>query len=262
MEQNELVVFENFSVLNQKALSLPIGKVSIRQVLLITAGFLVATIAYLAITDLLYAVVSFVPFVVIAMINTKIVSLDQIIKSNLSFLIRGTSLSKRYLNRKKSKERKDTKTISKREKDGNITQVKEKKSLLSIDGIASLIDSILLKKPKKKEDNENADAYDNNNEDDPDKKTKGRNNSVMLSVNHDENILTLSNMQTVKQKGKNKKSLFSKNKEKKKIQDYLECTLDQTRLENSDYIIKKGNLTIPLHKSKKYSITVNDEKIT
>ena len=59
MEQNELVVFENFSVLNQKAMSLPIGKVSIRQVLLITAGFLFATIFYLATTDLLYAGASF-----------------------------------------------------------------------------------------------------------------------------------------------------------------------------------------------------------
>lgn len=77
MEQNELVVFENFSVLNQKTMSLPIGKVSIRQVLLITVGFLFATIFYLATTDLLYAGASFIPFVVLAMINTKIISLDQ-----------------------------------------------------------------------------------------------------------------------------------------------------------------------------------------
>ena len=103
MEQNELVIFENFSILNQKAMALPIGKVSIRQVLLITMGFFIATIMYLATSDLIYAGVSFAPFVVLAMINTKIVSLDQIIRSNLSFLIRGTSLSKKYLNLLKSK---------------------------------------------------------------------------------------------------------------------------------------------------------------
>ena len=114
MDQNELVVFENFSVLNQKAMSLPIGKVSIRQVLLISAGFLFATIVYLLTTDLLYAGASFVPFVVIAMINTKIISLDQIIRNNLSFLIRGTSLSKKYLNHKKSKEKNIQGNIQKR----------------------------------------------------------------------------------------------------------------------------------------------------
>lgn len=257
MEQNELVVFENFSVLNQKAMSLPIGKVSIRQVLLITAGFLVATIFYLATTDLLYTVTSFVPFVVIAMINTKIVSLDQIIKSNISFLIRGTSLSKKYLNRKKSKDRNDSKVVSKKEdKDNNATPIKEKKPLFSFDGIASLIDLILLRKPKKKDENANAD----NNV--LAKKTK-RSNSVVLSVNHDENTVTLSNLQTIIEKDSKheKKLLFSNKKNKKRIQDYLECTLDKTRLEDSDYIVKKGNLTIQLHKSKKYSIKANDEKI-
>ena len=254
MDQNELVVFENFSVLNQKAMSLPIGKVSIRQVLLITAGFLFATIFYLATTDLLYAGASFVPFVVIAMINTKIISLDQIIKNNLSFLIRGTSLSKRYLNHKKSKE-KNSKVISKKEKDSDSTALKEKKSLFSIDGISSLIDIILMKKPKDKDKDTLKDQKENS---DTNNKTKG-NHSVVISVNHDDNTITISNMKTIKQKGKNN-SLFSK-KKKEKISNFLECILDQTKLEESDYIIKKGIVTIPLHKSKKYSINANDEII-
>ena len=257
MDQNELVVFENFSVLNQKAMSLPIGKVSIRQVLLITAGFLFATIFYLATTDLLYAGASFVPFVVIAMINTKIISLDQIIKNNLSFLIRGTSLSKRYINQKKSKER-DSKKLSKKDNNNTAkTTIKEKKSLFSIDGISSLIDIILMRKPKdkntktSKEKENNSDANKNN-------KTKG-NHSIVISVNNDENIITISNLKTAKQKGKNN-NLFVK-KKKEKISDFLECSLDQTKLEESDYIIKKGIITIPLHKSKRYSINANDEII-
>ena len=254
MEQNELVVFENFSVLNQKAMSLPIGKVSIRQVLLITAGFLFATIFYLATTDLLYAGASFVPFVVIAMINTKIISLDQIIRNNISFLIRGTSLSKKYLNHKKSKER-DSKTISKKDNDNAKKTIKESKSLFSIDGISSLIDTIMLKKPKNKE-NKTPKEQENNSA--KENKTKG-NHSVMISVSKDDNIITISNLKTAKQKGKNN-SLFAK-KKKEKISDYLECSLDQTKLEESDYIIKKGIITIPLHKSKRYSVTVNDEII-
>ncbi|MDH5666036.1 MAG: hypothetical protein OEY10_07050, partial [Nitrosopumilus sp.] len=56
------------------------------------------------------------------------------------------------------------------------------------------------------------------------------------------------------------KSLFAK-KKKEKISDYLECIMDQTNLEESDFIIKKGIITIPLHKSKKYSIKANDEII-
>ena len=259
MEQNELVVFENFSVLNQKAMSLPIGKVSIRQVLLITAGFLFATIFYLATTDLLYAGASFVPFVVIAMINTKIVSLDQIIKNNLSFLIRGTSLSKKYLNHKKSKER--SKTISKKDKDdGNsTTTVKENKQVLlfSIDGIASIIDIILMKKPKNN-NTKTPTEKENNSVTNSNTKTKG-NRSVVISVNKDENIITISNLKTIKEKGKNN-NLFAK-KKKERIQDYLECTLDQTNLEESDYIIRKGIITIPLHKSKRYSINANDKTI-
>ncbi len=255
MEQNELVVFENFSVLNQKAMSLPIGKVSIRQVLLITVGFLFATIFYLVTTDLLYAGASFVPFVVIAMINTKIISLDQIIRNNISFLIRGTSLSKKYLNHKKSKER-DSKTISKKDNDDNAkTTIKEKKSLFSIDGIMSLIDIILMRKSKDKE-KKTSKGQQNNSANQNKTKT---NHSVVISVNNDDNIITISDLKTIKEKGKNK-SLFAK-KKKEKIQDYLECMLDQTKLEESDYIIKKGNLTIPLHKSKKYSINVNDEII-
>ena len=251
MEQNELVVFENFSVLNQKAMSLPIGKVSIRQVLLITAGFLFATIFYLLTTDLLYAGASFTPFVVIAMINTKIISLDQIIRNNVSFLIRGTSLSKRYLNHKKLKERSEI--ISK--KDDDSTTVNEKKSLFSIDGLESLIDAILMKKPKYKE---NKISKEQENDSANENKTKG-NHSVVISVNNDDNIITISNLKTIKQKGKND-NLFAKNR-KEKIQDYLECFLDQTKLEESDYIIKKDIITIPLHKSKRYSINANDEII-
>ena len=237
MEQNELVVFENFSILNQKAMSLPIGKVSIRQVLLITAGFFFGTILYLATTDLIYAGVAFAPFVIISMINTKIVSLDQIIRNNISFLIRGTSLSKRYLNSIKSNTNSTKKTESK------IIQIDEKKKqLLSFDGIIKSIESIILKKPKDPKENKSSKQKNN----------KAENHSVVLSVNHDENILVLSNL-----KNKSKK-IFSK---KENILKFLESSLDGIKLVESDYIIKKGTVTIPLHKSKKYSVTINDEKI-
>jgi len=237
MEQNELVVFENFSILNQKAMSLPIGKVSIRQVLLITAGFFFGTILYLATTDLIYAGVVFAPFVVISMINTKIVSLDQIIRNNISFLIRGTSLSKRYLNSIKSKNVNSAKKV-----ESKITPINEKKSMFSLDGLIQSIESLILRKPKDSKENKPSKTKDN----------KAENHSVTLSINHDENILVLSNL-----KNKSKK-IFSK---KENILKFLESSLDGIKLVESDYNTTKGTVIIPLHKSKKYSITVNDEKI-
>ncbi|MDH3394751.1 MAG: hypothetical protein OEL52_01190 [Nitrosopumilus sp.] len=238
MEQNELVVFENFSILNQKAMALPIGKVSIRQVLLITMGFFLATIVYLATTDLMYAGVSFAPFVIISMINTKIVSLDQIIRNNISFLIRGTSLSKKYLNSLKSKSNDSSQKV-----ESKITPIKEKKKqLFSLGEMIKSIESIILKKPKNKDDDE---------ENSTGAKTKIKNHSVILTVHQDNNFITLSNLKG----GSNK---FSK----EKILNYLESSLDGVKLEPSDYQIKKGIVTIFLHKSKKYSIKVNNEKIT
>ena len=247
MEQNELVIFENFSILNQKAMALPIGKVSIRQVLLITMGFFIATVMYLATSDLVYAGASFAPFVVVAMINTKIISLDQIIRNNISFLIRGTSLSKKYLNLLKSKNRNNN-SIKKTE--SKITTIKEKKKMFSLDGIIKSIESLFSKKSKNKGDDdkkENASAADAN--------TKIKNHSVVLTVHHDDNSITLSNL---KGKNGNGKKFLSK---KEKILDYLESSLDGIPLEESDYSIKKGTITIPLHKSKNYSIRVNDEKV-
>ena len=246
MEQNELVIFENFSILNQKAMALPIGKVSIRQVLLITMGFFIATIMYLATSDLIYSGVSFAPFVVLAMINTKIVSLDQIIRSNLSFLIRGTSLSKKYLNLLKSKNSKHNNSVKNAE-ESKITPIKEKeKKMFSLDGIIIKSMESLFSKKSKGEEKENSAA-------DADENAKIKNHSVMLTIHHDDNSITLSNL-----KSDNGKKFLSK---KEKISGYLESYLDGTSLEESDYTIKKGTITISLHKSKKYSIKVNDEKI-
>jgi len=252
MEQNELVVFENFSILNQKAMALPIGKVSIRQVLLITMGFFIATIMYLATSDLIYAGVSFAPFVVLAMINTKIVSLDQIIRSNLSFLIRGTSLSKKYLNLLKSKNRNSN--SDKKAEESKITPIKEeKKNLFSLEGMIKSMESLFSKKSKSKGNN----IGGKENSIDDNANTKIKNHSVVLTIHHDDNSVTLSNLKGKKSNGSGNKFLSKK----EKILDYLESSLDGILLEESDYSIKKGTITIPLHKSKNYSIKVNDEKV-
>lgn len=95
MRHVELVAFENDSILHQKALSLPIGKVSLRQLGVLVVGILNVFTVY-AITDNFWIVaVLFAVFLGIEMSNTKIMTPDQMIKSVILFLNRGTSLSKK-----------------------------------------------------------------------------------------------------------------------------------------------------------------------
>jgi len=80
--------------MQEKALSLPIGKVSFRQMGVILSGILGAMIAYFVTKDFVVPGVVLAIFLGLGLINTKIMNPDQVIKANLLFLIRGTSLSK------------------------------------------------------------------------------------------------------------------------------------------------------------------------
>jgi hypothetical protein len=95
MRHVELVIFENDSILNEKALSLPIGRVSFRQLGVILAGVLAAMISYFVTKEIIVPGVVLAVSLGLGMINTKIMTPDQMIKANLMFLIRGTSLRKK-----------------------------------------------------------------------------------------------------------------------------------------------------------------------
>jgi len=104
MRHVELVAFENDSILHQKALSLPIGKVSLRQLGVLVMGILSMFTVY-AITDNFWiAGMIFAIFLGIGMPNTKIMTPDQMIKSTILFWARGTSLSKKpeYMQKKRT----------------------------------------------------------------------------------------------------------------------------------------------------------------
>jgi len=102
----ELVTFENDSVLNQKSISLPIGKVSIRQTAILFSGILVTFLVFMTTDNLVISGLVFVIFLGIGLIGTRVMTADQMIKSHLMFLIRGTSLEQKpeYMEKPKKKQ--------------------------------------------------------------------------------------------------------------------------------------------------------------
>ena len=105
----ELTAFENDSVLNQKSLSLPIGKVSIRQTAILFAGILVTFLVFLSTDNLIASGAIFAIFLGIGLIGTKVMTADQLIKSHLMMVIRGTSLEQKpeYMQKNKNKNKKN-----------------------------------------------------------------------------------------------------------------------------------------------------------
>ena len=102
----DLVTFENDSVLNQKSVTLPMGKVSIRQTVILFAGILVTFLVFLTTDNLIISGLVFAIFLGLGLIGSKVMSLDQMIKSYLILLVRGTSLDVKpeYMEKKKKKQ--------------------------------------------------------------------------------------------------------------------------------------------------------------
>jgi len=102
----DLVTFENDSVLNQKSISLPMGKVSIRQTVILFVGILTTFLVFLTSDNLVISGLVFAVFLGLGLIGSKVMSLDQMIKSHLILLIKGTSLDVKhdYMEKKKKKQ--------------------------------------------------------------------------------------------------------------------------------------------------------------
>ena len=102
----DLVTFENDSVLNQKSISLPMGKVSIRQIVILFVGILTTFLVFLTSDNLIVSGLVFAVFLGLGLIGSKVLSLDQMIKSHLILWIKGTSLDVKpdYMEKKKKKQ--------------------------------------------------------------------------------------------------------------------------------------------------------------
>jgi len=137
MRHVELVIFENDSIMHEKALSLPIGKVSFRQLGVILAGILVSMVTYFVTKDFIAPGVVLAIFLGLGLVNTKIMSPDQMIKANLIFLIRGTSLKTEKVKKVKEKSNRQ------------YTKSNEKVKLSILSQIIPQLESLFVKQNKK-----------------------------------------------------------------------------------------------------------------
>jgi len=266
-QEIELVVFENVSVMHQKALSLPFGKVSLRQLLMLSAGMLGAVIAYSVTGEIWYPTIVFGGFFALGMITTKVLTLDQMLKSTILFLIKGTSLSK------KPQYMISTKKQSTNHDNNNNTNSKRTESPAEnkniIQQTISQIESLFGKKSSVVEKDELIEEETTDNIEDDFQEEKRYSVDVTLQS---DNVLQISNLQdhrNITQENPNNTiekflSLFKKtssNNFNKNIPELITVYLNGTKLAKRDYTIHKKDksVLIPLNDDSEYSVIVNDE---
>ena len=267
MRHVELVIFENDSILNEKALSLPIGKVSFRQLGVILIGVLAAMMSYFITKEIIVPGVVLAVSLGLGMINTKIMTPDQMIKANLLYLIRGTSLRKKpetiisNNNGKKNTNFKCSTTTnnkSKKKKDRALPQF-----------IFSQIESFFVKPSKKKEVTSQDITKTSNN----DKNTKSH--AVKIRLTPD----SMLHVMPIRQNAKNNSNLINRllfslnissknnpnhNRQEKLLEDKVTILLDNQEID--DFVVfekNDGSVTILLDKHSEYDISaVADGKDT
>ena len=250
MRHVELVAFENDSILHQKALSLPIGKVSLRQLGVLVIGILSVFAAY-AITDNFWvAVVIFAVFLGIGMPNTKIMTPDQMIKSIVLFLIRGTSLSKKpeYLQTSKSKQKQKKKNSS-----VFTTETQTNNNIIS--KILSQIESLYKKKESKSIENLS---------------NKNKNYSIKVELTS-ENMLNIIPTKIKKENKNNSignllnsltvsKTNLSDQNDSNFLENHVSILLDNKKLKSDEILSKNQSIYVLLDKSSKYDIETFSDK--
>ena len=269
----ELVTFENDSVLNQKSISLPIGKVSIRQTAILFSGILVTFLVFMTMNNLVMSGLVFAVFLGIGLIGTRVMTADQMIKSHLMMLINGTSLEQKpeYMeNPKKIQQQQQTSN----EKFNLLKQNEQQKNNNGlVNQILSQIESLYKNKKgngitnAKKESKLLVNKIENNN--------KKFSASIELT---DQNIIhvTSKNNNATKplsstEKKKNNyfvDSLLKKISKKEKpesdsIKDHIIVSLDGKPIDESNGTIIKSKelLSLVLENNQRYAITITaDEK--
>ncbi len=224
----DLVTFENDSVLNQKSITLPMGKVSIRQTVILFVGILTTFLVFLTSDNLIISGLIFAVFLGLGLIGSKVMSLDQMIKSHLILLIRGTSLDVKpdYMEKKKKRQDDidnhdvgDSKTRLQQLEDEH---QQDNNGLVNkaISEIQSLFQKNYSIKQKQSKENKNFSA------------------KIQLD---DQNILNVSLFKNKKQNNEPiNKQLGMTSKEN--ITEHVTIALDGKKLEKSQYEIKSNNM--------------------
>ena len=257
MRHVELVIFENDSILNEKALSLPIGKVSFRQLGVILAGVLAAMISYFVTREIIAPGIVLAVSLGLGMINTRIMTPDQMIKANILYLIRGTSLRKkpqRIIHHNNDKENTDFKHNTTNNKTEKTTKKKDKTSLQTI---FSQVESFFAKPSKKEIVSSDIIKADNN------EKTKSHSVKIRLTPDNMLQILSV-RQDTMNKSNPIDKLLSSLNRSSKnnhihdreeKLLNKVTILLDNQGIDDSVIFEKDdGSMNILLDKHSEYDI--------
>ena len=257
----DLVTFENDSVLNQKSISLPIGKVSIRQTAILFSGILVTFLVFMTTDNVIVAGFIFAVFLGLGLIGSRVMAADQMIKSHLMLLVRGTSLDVKpeYMEKKRKEQPEQHAGNS------NIQNSKQKGEELQksnnglVNKALSEIQSLLLSSFKKKDTNQNKQNRNGKQqkESSTSKKYENRRFSGKIELT-DQNILNVSLYKKTKQSQKNNgddsnsnplenmlrnlsKKQIPVDSHKENITEHVIITLDGKELEQSQYAIKNDD---------------------
>jgi len=249
----DLVTFENDSVLNQKSISLPIGKVSIRQTAILFSGILTTFLVFMTSDNLIMSGFVFAVFLGLGLIGSRVMAADQMIKSHLMFLVRGTSLDVKpeYLEKKKKKQQQQQ--INNNATPNSKQEIESQKNNNElINKALSEIQSLLFKKKdaKQKEQYKN----DTTHEDDTQKPSEDKNFSAKVELT-DQNILNVSLYKT-KQSQNNSDDSSSVEKmlsnllkkqtivkpPKENLTEHVTIALDEKELEQSQCTIKSNDI--------------------
>jgi len=254
----DLVTFENDSVLNQKSISLPIGKVSIRQTAILFSGILVTFLVFMTSDNLIMSGFVFAIFLGLGLIGSRVMAVDQMIKSHLILLIRGTSLDVKpeYLEKKKKKQQQINNNAAPNSKQ-EIKLQKNNNEL--VNKVLSEIQSLLLLFKKKdipqKEQHEN----DRLQENDTQKISEDKRFSAKVELT-DQNILNVLLYKKVKQNQTDNddddddsnpveqmlsnllKKQTAVKPPKENLTEHVTIALDEKELEQSQYAIKSNDI--------------------
>ena len=270
----ELVTFENDSVLNQKSISLPIGKVSIRQTAILFSGILVTFLVFMTMDNLVISGLVFAVFLGIGLIGTRVMTADQMIKSHVMMLVRGTSLEQKpeYMeNPKKKQQQLDNEEFNPDQNE----QQKNNNGL--INQILSQIESLYKKKDDvtttaKKESKSLDDKVENNNKKFSASIELTDQNIIHVTSknNNNDNIVTKSLPSTEKKKNIDLvDSLIGKLSKKEKsesdsIKNNITISLDGKLIDESNGMIikSKESLSLVLKDNQQYTITANADDET
>ncbi|WP_316506089.1 hypothetical protein [Nitrosopumilus sp.] len=222
----ELVTFENDSVLNQKSISLPMGKVSIRQTVILFVGILTTFLVFLTSDNLVISGLVFAVFLGLGLIGSKVMPLDQMIKSHLILLIRGTSLDVKpdYMEKKKH----DIDNVNNDESKTRLQQLEDEHQQNNNNGLVnkdiSEIQSLFSRKNYPINQNQS-------------KEKKNFSAEILL----DQSILNVSLFKNKKQSNKPINKLLEKIS-KENLTEHVTISLDGKELEKSRYQIKSNNM--------------------